>query len=341
MRCLKLIISRCAMAWSMYAQERPDAPAPRPWAPGAFQPAGNFGFAGPPQAFAPGFAPGPFGPCRPGPCGVVGPSNSMRPMVQPMGLNSGRPVAPCTYISGAVSTRPPPQLPAHWGAPLQTNVGRDPLLSQAQGASGETMTNQPLAHEDRAENGHHDDDRHHELAIVKSIEANPWRTFARFKSTVCFCWCLFQRQQRLNCSWSKPHPRLSQGFFFGGFACLASCFLFITVLLLAGVRILDPRPNDIVPVILREPWFLNPYSLRPKKMTIMSCHHSSDLPQCFLGFVFPFLARSVVSNVATRVEIEEHIAKKRWAENLAPEEHVLLRVLVRGLCHRAGAHTQA
>eukprot|EP00913_Durusdinium_trenchii_P032474 g30403.t1 len=34
--------------------------------------------------------------------------------------------------------------------------------------------------------------------------------------------------------------------------CCVDCFLFIAVLLLSGVRILDPRPNDIVPVILRE-----------------------------------------------------------------------------------------
>lgn len=44
------------------------------------------------------------------------------------------------------------------------------------------------------------------------------------------------------------------GFLFGGFCCLASCFLLITILLLVGVRILDPRPNDIVPVILRDSW---------------------------------------------------------------------------------------
>jgi hypothetical protein len=44
------------------------------------------------------------------------------------------------------------------------------------------------------------------------------------------------------------------GLLFGGFGCLLSCFLLIAILLLMGVRILDPRPNDIVPVILRELW---------------------------------------------------------------------------------------
>ena len=44
------------------------------------------------------------------------------------------------------------------------------------------------------------------------------------------------------------------GLLFGGFGCLLSCFLLIAILLLMDVRILDPRPNDIVPVILRELW---------------------------------------------------------------------------------------
>ena len=69
---------------------------------------------------------------------------------------------------------------------------------------------------DSADVQEHSQDTHHDLWLVKKIESNPWR------------------------------------FLFGGFCCLASCFLLITILLLVGVRILDPRPNDIVPVILRE-----------------------------------------------------------------------------------------
>ena len=47
---------------------------------------------------------------------------------------------------------------------------------------------------------------------------------------------------------------VASGFYFGGFCCLLSCFILIALLLLVGVPILDPRPNDIVPVILRELW---------------------------------------------------------------------------------------
>lgn len=109
----------------------------------------------------------------------------------------------------------PRGVPSHWG--FGTPSGKDPLLSQPPEQQTErpeaAPTNDDVDIDEDDADSHHD---HHELWMVKAIEANPWRLL------------------------------------FGGFGCLLSCFLLIAILLLMGVRILDPRPNDIVPVILRE-----------------------------------------------------------------------------------------
>ncbi|CAE7664896.1 disp [Symbiodinium sp. CCMP2456] len=145
----------------------------------------------------------------------------------------------------------PTAIPPHWTAQTAGyNPAGDPLLGQSFGQSfggsfgyagtpSPTRTDQPASlggaavasndvpHTDEsgalADHGEHvvaggggHDQHHHEMWLVQSIQASPWR------------------------------------FYFGGFCCLLSCFLLIAVLLLLGVPILDPRPNDIVPVILRE-----------------------------------------------------------------------------------------
>ncbi|CAE7748382.1 Disp1 [Symbiodinium pilosum] len=147
--------------------------------------------------------------------------------------------------------RAPTAFPPHWSAQTAGyNPAGDPLLSQSFGqsfgigpsalqpsswpptqAAGEIAANAPQedlapgahgddGHDDHGRGGHGGHSGHgghgHEMWLVQKIQASPWR------------------------------------FYFGGFCCLLSCFILIALLLLVGVPILDPRPNDIVPVILRE-----------------------------------------------------------------------------------------
>eukprot|EP00435_Cladocopium_sp_Y103_P071108 s101_g36.t1 len=167
----------------------------------------------------PGGPGGPGGPCGPGGFYPHGGPGHMAPMPfagsQGFGLPMSSAVIPQGPRSPApFSVGPRPAIPSHWG--FGTPSGKDPLLSEPpeqQTERPETTTNDDVDIDDDDADSHHD---HHGLWIVKAIETNPWRLL------------------------------------FGGFGCLASCFLLIAILLLMGVRILDPRPNDIVPVILRE-----------------------------------------------------------------------------------------
>lgn len=149
--------------------------------------------------------------------------------------------SPCPPAPSFAAQRPPPQVPQHWGH--QADQGKDPLLSQGEQAA------ENAAHGETHGETHGDGHGHHELAMVKAIDAKPWSTLPNI--WYFFCYSSLTVSSFLA---NLIHSFFRcQGFLFGGFACLASCFLFIAVLLLSGVRILDPRPNDIVPVILRVP----------------------------------------------------------------------------------------
>ncbi|CAJ1386354.1 unnamed protein product [Effrenium voratum] len=192
---------------------RPGGPAPMGFGPGGL-PMGGPPMGGPPLGGPPMGGPPLGGP----PMG--GPPMGGPPMGGP--LLGGPPMRPAMGPAMGPAMQPMPPVaplshaPAHWGAGAGAGAG-NPLLANA-GELGAVPASWARSAQNEGHDGHdgHGHDGHHDMWLVKQIEASPWI------------------------------------FLFGGFGCLAGCFALLGLLLLLGVPILDPRPNDIVPVILRE-----------------------------------------------------------------------------------------
>ena len=180
----------------MYPQ-RPGIRGVTPGVPGGFPgargPAGPGGPGGPtgpvpggprPNFGHPGFEqvpPRPSGPGGPGgpggfyPHGVPG-HMALMPVAGSQGFGPMSGLTPQGPRSPAPVPVGPRGVTSHWG--FGTPSGKDPLLSQPpeqQTERPETApTNDDVDIDEDDADSHHD---HHELWMVKAIEANPWRSF--------------------------------------------------------------------------------------------------------------------------------------------------------------------